>query len=322
MTETDWSDTTFYVEACIWRPENGGADSLNDGTWHVLTTPEALALQQAGEHVEWAVYQRKTPGSRRDVEWRCGCATRADAERIAGLLEADVRGQGRRDLDAAIADRNTATARLQEVDEMRCAALNERDEARALLIEEQQARHAAGTRVAQLEREIADARAALGEGWFVDGVSLATAIERKTIALEMAGQPVRPPALALVAGERWYWRDVDSETAEGPCDSREHALLAARVARGDDDVIVGRCIEVDVTKYIGAEDTLERMNEWASDDFGSDSGYAPFVLRDLKAAEEALKAWAAAHIEKQIEWFWSEGEGEELVSLDAKGGVA
>jgi hypothetical protein len=40
----------------------------------------------------------------------------------------------------------------------------ERDEARALLIEEQQARHAAGTRVAQLERLLREAQQWVQEG--------------------------------------------------------------------------------------------------------------------------------------------------------------
>lgn len=104
------------------------------------------------------------------------------------------RDQARRDLDAAIADRNTHHARYIEADGALCAALNERDEARALLVEEQQARHAAGTRVAQLERELAEARAATGELWFYGDASLATAIERKTAKLEEMGLPARETA--------------------------------------------------------------------------------------------------------------------------------
>lgn len=111
-------DSTWFVEPCIWEPTHGAADTLSDGTWRTLTSDAAERLQQAGADVEWAVYERKTPGSRRDVEWRCGCVTRADAERIAAALEATatldhVRAEGGRQLEHLTAELQAAvTAKL------------------------------------------------------------------------------------------------------------------------------------------------------------------------------------------------------------------
>jgi hypothetical protein len=104
-----------------------------------MTAPRLRLMSTLKPGYNWTIGQIQTAGVPVYIE--------SDGMRASDLADA-INGIGGDEAVAALLAR--APDLLVERDE----AIRERDEARALLIEEQQARHAAGTRVVQLEQSL------------------------------------------------------------------------------------------------------------------------------------------------------------------------
>lgn len=123
---------------------------------------------------------------------------------------------------------------------------------------------------------------------------------------------------------KWYWREhEDAERCNGPFNSKELAIDDAQAEIDNENlpqtIVVGKCAFADAENYVmsNLEDTLEQLEENASDDFSFWDGEV-FDVGDPKEAQASLKGffkkWCAHFVSSSV--YTSSGDEEKVALTD------